>query len=36
MVIKYIIAGTALSIMLGNFAIGLGAAFALYLWREQS
>ena len=30
--IKYIIAGTALGIILGNFVIGLGAAFALYLW----
>lgn len=34
--IKYIIGGCALSIVLGNFAIGLGAAFALYLWKEQS
>ena len=33
--IKYIIGGTALGIILGNLVIGLGAAFALYLWREQ-
>jgi hypothetical protein len=32
---KYIIVGTALGIVLGNLTIGLGAAFALYLWREQ-
>ena len=33
--IKYIIGGTALGIILGNLAIGLGAAFVLYLWKEQ-
>ena len=32
MVMKYIIVGTALGIILGNLTIGLGAAFALYLW----
>ena len=30
--LKYIIGGTALGIILGNLTIGLGAAFALYLW----
>jgi len=32
MVIKYIIGGTALGIIIGNLVIGLGAAYALYLW----
>jgi len=35
MVIKYIIGGCALGIILGNLAIGLGAAFALYLWTGK-
>ena len=34
MVIKYIIGGCALGIILGSLPIGLGAAFALYFWRN--
>ena len=30
--IKYIVAGCAIGIVFGNLTIGLGAAFALYLW----
>ena len=33
--IKYIIGGCALGIILGNLTIGLGAAFALYLWTGK-
>jgi TctA family transporter len=31
---KYIIGGCALGIILGSLPIGLGAAFALYFWRN--
>jgi hypothetical protein len=34
MVIKYIIGGCALGIILGNLTIGIGAAMALYFWRN--
>lgn len=33
--LKYIIGGCALGIVLGNLTIGLGAAFALYLWTGK-
>jgi hypothetical protein len=31
---KYIIGGCALGIILGNLVIGIGAAMALYFWRN--
>lgn len=33
--IKYIIGGCALGIIIGNLVIGLGAAYALYLWTDK-
>lgn len=35
MVIKYIIGGCALGIIIGNLVIGLGAAYALYIWTGK-
>lgn len=33
---KYFIGGCAIGIILGNLALGLCAAFVLYLWRNQN